>query len=352
MTFALEAFSGAILGTAAGDALGLPREGLSARRAARIFGQVAGYQFLAGRGMVSDDTEHACMTAQALIVSGGNPQRFTRSLAWRLRWWLLALPAGVGFATLRPTIKLWLGFPPGRSGAYSAGNGPAMRAAVIGLFGRDVDHVAELVRVSTRMTHTHPAAEQGALAIALAARYGASVGAGGVTSQGFRESLGGRITEPALVEAMNRAEDHLARGYDVRAFASAIGLAVGVSGYINHTVPVALYAWLRWPNDFNMAVGEVIALGGDTDTVGAITGALVGATSGISAGLSDRLNGIIEWPRSVAWMTRLAARLHEVAAAGTHGRPVRLFWPGVFLRNVVFLAVVLMHGLRRLLPPY
>jgi ADP-ribosylglycohydrolase len=352
MTFAVEAFSGAILGTAAGDALGLPREGLSAQRARRMFGDVVGFGFVLGRGMVSDDTEHACMTAQALIASGGDVNRFARSLAWRLRWWLLGLPAGVGFATLRSTIKLWLGFPPGRSGVYSAGNGPAMRAALLGLFGRDVEHVAELVRVSTRMTHTHPAAEQGALAIALAARYGASVGASGISLQGFRESLGGRITGPALVEALAQSERHLERGDGVREFASGIGLGDGVSGYINHTVPVALYTWLRWPDDFSRAVVEVIALGGDTDTVGAITGALMGATSGLSVGLSDRLVGIVEWPRSVRWMSRLARRLNEVAASGIPARALRLFWPGVLLRNVLFLAIVLVHAFRRLLPPY
>ena len=41
------------------------------------------------------------------------------------------LPAGVGLATARACLKLWLGFSPERSGIYSAGNGPAMRSAVL-----------------------------------------------------------------------------------------------------------------------------------------------------------------------------------------------------------------------------
>src|SRR5688572_18626387 len=109
------AFEGVLLGTAVGDSIGLPREGLSARRAARLFGGAPlRHRLLFGRGMVSDDTEHACMTAQALLASGGDPRRFVRSLAWRLRWWLLGLPAGVGKATAQAVVKLWLGFPPGR----------------------------------------------------------------------------------------------------------------------------------------------------------------------------------------------------------------------------------------------
>ena len=51
--------AGVILGTAVGDALGLPREGLSRRRAGKLFGDPPlGHHFLFGRGMVSDDTEH------------------------------------------------------------------------------------------------------------------------------------------------------------------------------------------------------------------------------------------------------------------------------------------------------
>src|SRR6185312_926598 len=129
----LDRLTGALLGTAVGDALGLPREGLSRRRARRLFGDSPiEHRFLLGRGMVSDDTEHACMTAQALLAAPDDPARFARSLAWRLRGWLAAMPAAVGWGTLRAIVKLWLGFSPARSGVVSAGNGAAMRAPFLG----------------------------------------------------------------------------------------------------------------------------------------------------------------------------------------------------------------------------
>ncbi len=82
--------------------------------------------------MISDDTEHTCMVAQSLIESGDDIEAFAKQFASRLRWWILALPAGVGKATARSCIKLWLGIRPSKSGVYSAGNGPAMRAAILG----------------------------------------------------------------------------------------------------------------------------------------------------------------------------------------------------------------------------
>ena len=124
---------GCLLGTAVGDAVGLACEGLHRRRQGRMFPHLDGPRLLGHHGMVSDDTEHTCLVAQALIESAGDPGLFTRALARRLRWWLLGLPAGVGWATLRATLKLSVGVPPTRSGVRSAGNGPAMRSALLGV---------------------------------------------------------------------------------------------------------------------------------------------------------------------------------------------------------------------------
>jgi len=135
-----------------GDALGLSYEGMSPSRARKLLGPPERYRFVFGRGMISDDTEHTCMVAQSLIESGDNVDTFTRRFASRLRWWILALPAGVGNATARSCIKLWLGIRPAKSGVYSAGNGPAMRAAIFGATIDDVPKLLEYVRASSRLT--------------------------------------------------------------------------------------------------------------------------------------------------------------------------------------------------------
>jgi ADP-ribosylglycohydrolase len=81
--------------------------------------------------MISDDTEHSLFVAQSLLSYPDDATKFQKCLAWKLRLWLLGLPAGIGFATLRAILKLWLGFPAHRAGVYSAGNGPAMRSACL-----------------------------------------------------------------------------------------------------------------------------------------------------------------------------------------------------------------------------
>ena len=89
-----------------------------------------------------------------------------------------------------------------------------------------------------------------------------------------------------------------------------------MSGYVFDTVPVALHAWLRHPDDFGAAVRAVLRCGGDTDTTAVIVGGIVGARVGKSGIPVPLLNGLCEWPRSIAWMERLGRRLSAVAASG------------------------------------
>ena len=71
-----DAILGCLLGAAVGDALGLPMKGLSKRRQRTMYPDISGYHFLFGKGMVSDDTEHLCIVAQALAKSEGDEMLF------------------------------------------------------------------------------------------------------------------------------------------------------------------------------------------------------------------------------------------------------------------------------------
>jgi ADP-ribosylglycohydrolase len=343
---------GSILGAAVGDAIGLPYEGLSRARASRLLGPPDRHRFCFGHGMISDDTELTCMVAQALIGSGGNVESFRRQFAWRLRLWLLTLPAGIGLATLRAILRLWIGFGPERSGVFSAGNGPAIRSAIIGAAVDDGTLLSELVRASSRITHTDPKAEGGALAVALAAQMARQDGT--VSGDGFvsrLRSLLGRAGDE-LVSLVQEAVDAAGRGESTESFAESLGLAKGVSGYVHHTVPVALHAWLAHQRDYRSAVSAVIRCGGDADSTAAIVGGIVGASVGKDGIPAEWLGRVKEWPRSAAWMESLGAQLDTSLRNLTRMHPMRLPLLAVLFRNLVFLCIVLLHGFRRLLPPY
>lgn len=349
-----DAAVGCVLGTAVGDAMGLACEGLSARRQQRWHPSLDGYHLLFSKGLCSDDTEHTCMLAQSILVSGGDALAFERDFAWRLRWWFAGLPAGIGLATLRSILKLWLFVPQRFRGVHSAGNGPAMRSALLGVcFSDDEARMAELVRISTRLTHIDPKAECGAMAIALAARCSLR----GESFERFHADLR-RLTArhgEAAIELLGLAErvsESVHAGQTTSAFAMGIGCATGVTGYMYHSVPAVLHAWQSHPLDYAAAVKAIIRCGGDSDTTAAMVGAIVGAGVG-KEGIPPRwLDDLVEWPRTVAWMEQLA-RSASVAARDRRPQTARpLSIAGLCLRNAGFMALVLAHGLRRLLPPY
>jgi ADP-ribosyl-[dinitrogen reductase] hydrolase len=352
------AVTGSLLGLAVGDALGLPRENMSARRAERVFPHLDRHQFFFGRGMFSDDTEHACFVGQALLTSGGDLDRFRRDLARRLRWWALGLPAGTGRATIKACAKLWLGWSPERSGVWSAGNGPAMRAPLLGVcLGADRERLRAFVRASTRITHTDPKAECGALAVAWAAhrfartRAGEPVGAVELVGE-IRALIGAEPAAPKLLDSLAQIAPNLEAGRTPDEFCAVLGLKRGATGYIYHTVPVALSAALRYPNDFRAAVQAAIRCGGDADTTAAVTGGVLGARVG-TAGIPEAwVRGVIDWPRSAKWVAALGARVGEAQWLREPQRALPLAVWALPFRNAAFFVWVLAHVVRRLLPPY
>jgi ADP-ribosylglycohydrolase len=307
-------------------------------------------RFIGSFGMMSDDTEHTFLLAQALLTEPLDAAAFQRVLARKLRWWLAALPAGVGFATLRAILKLWLGVSPDRSGVWSAGNGPAMRSALLGVFfAHDAERRTVFVRASAQLTHRDPRAETSARAVAECASW--------MTQPG--EEVGSLL---AKLEQLDRGSEWnscmallgvaLSSDFTVSQFAQQLGAGRGVSGYAFQSVPVAVYAALRHRTNFQDAIAAAIGCGGDTDTVATITGALVGARlgeGGIPPAWIDRL---LDWPRSVQQLRLLARRLDRQRASDHPLGPLPYCWAAIPLRNLAFLVVVLLHGFRRLLPPY
>lgn len=459
-----EAVEGVLLGTAVGDALGLPYENVSPGRAAMLLGPPDRYRFLFGRGMISDDTEHACLVAAALAASACDPVGFERELARGLRWWLVGLPAGLGWATLRACLRLWCGFSPACSGVPSAGNGPAMRSAVLGAAIGDLAQLAETVRRSTRITHTDPRAEVGAQAVALAAciacrtsgdprpafeaalerlfstvpgretvavpskfsdsqtgsaapnlaaiaapeRNPSTAGEKTValsesespaaeprdsasaepaatvdalaessppsptvalrstdsasTSAGSIAARSAAVRQFATKENFPAIEDFRTRfaavlrsldaGETTPEFARGFCRGAGVSGYIFETVPVALHAWLRHPEDYSSGVSGAIFAGGDADTTAAIVGGLIGARTG-PAGIPEKLvAGLFEPGRPPSYFRRLAEAVSEAQTTGRPTVPPGISLANLWPRNLLFLAIVVCHALRRLLPPY
>lgn len=334
--------SGVLLGTALGDALGLPMEGMSARAIAQLFPRIERFHLLGRRGFVSDDTEQSALVAQSLGRYAGNPDAIVLAFRRSLLGWFLRLPWGIGLGTLRACCRILIGLR--ESGVPTAGNGAAMRAAIVGATcandARLRSHLGERI---ARVTHTDPRAVAGALFV------GELVAA---CVRAPEEPLDVRgliseITEPSLRSALELAITLAEDGVGEREAAERLG----TSGFVLHTVPFATYAFLRGGTPLEV-LQRTLAGGGDTDSNAAIAGAFAGALhgeAGLPLALLDELDDGPFGPTHLRALAADLAREGEPGEGDEAHPPVKraTYSPAhAFARNLALYPVVLAHAFR------
>lgn len=134
----------------------------------------------------------------------------------------------------------------------SFGNGSAMRVSPVAYFGKTIDKVKELSETVTKVTHNHPEGLKGAEATAVSifmARNGATI-----------EEIRKEIEE---------------NYYDLDFTIDEIRDTYEFNETCQDTVPQAIKAFLE-SKDFEDAIRIAISVGGDSDTLAAITGSIAG----------------------------------------------------------------------------
>jgi poly(ADP-ribose) glycohydrolase ARH3 len=297
-------FEGCLLGLAIGDALGGRFEAQSAEAIRARFPSVASLMaYPQDEIWYTDDTQMAIGLAEALVERGEVIEESlcrafvanytpSRGYGRGARMVLDAMEEGRDYRSVAENY-----FPGG-----SYGNGAAMRVAPVGLLFRD-DHAKlwEQARLSALPTHTHPLGIEGAQLLALAValcsaaeRFDRDAFFARLLNACESAEYRGKITEAARV----RNPDDLA-ALDNRIEAL-------------HSAPTAIASFALTPDCFESTIGNVILLGGDTDTLAAMAGALSGAYLGASR-LPARLVGLLETsPKGRGYIRQLAGRLFEV----------------------------------------
>lgn len=136
---------------------------------------------------------------------------------------------------------------------YSCGNGSAMRVSPCGLIAIDLEEALELAKISAEVTHNHPEGIKGAQATAAAiylAKTGHTIG-----------QIRTYIHENFY--PMDRTCDEIRPTYRFEPTCQK-------------SVPESIIAFLE-SESYEDAIRKVISLGGDADTMGAITGSIAWA---------------------------------------------------------------------------
>lgn len=169
-------------------------------------------------------------------------------------------------------------------GSGSFGNGAAMRIAPAGLYLYDVSD-AELYQqahTSAKVTHAHPIGIDGAAVLAWAIAQ--AVRLDPESTFPFEQFFRGLVEFARTAELQNQLQKvHDGIKDDVSPARVAWDWQLGNSVAMHHSLPFALFAFLRYPQDYKECIFCAIRHGGDRDTLGAMAGAISGAYLGASA---------------------------------------------------------------------
>jgi ADP-ribosyl-[dinitrogen reductase] hydrolase len=300
-------FRGALLGLAAGDALGTTLEFKPPESFEPISGIVGGGPFRLRAGEWTDDTSMALCLAESLLERGGfdAADQMRRYLRWRDEGHMSSNGrcfdiGGTVASALRRFEETGEPYA-GSTDPQTAGNGSLMRLAPVPMFfASDPRAAVERAGDASRTTHGAPNAVDGC-------RYLAGLIVGALAGAAKDDLLAPRYSPVrGLWEEWPLAPevDEVAAGSFLRREPPEIE----GSGYVVRSLEAALWAFARG-GSFREGALLAANLGDDADTTAAVYGQLAGAHYG-EAGIPA------EWRSKLALLgtiEELADRLHDAA---------------------------------------
>lgn len=138
----------------------------------------------------------------------------------------------------------------------SYGNGSAMRVSPVGWFASSLEECERLAAATAEVTHNHPEGVKGAVSVA------------------------GAIFLARTGHGMEEIKQYIKQYYDIDFTIDGIRDSYRFNETCQGTVPQALEAFYE-STDFEDAIRTAVSVGGDSDTLAAITGSVAEAYYGI-----------------------------------------------------------------------
>jgi ADP-ribosylglycohydrolase len=277
----LSRYRGALLGLAAGDALGTTLEFTRPGEFTPISDMVGGGPFNLQPGEWTDDTSMALCLAESLLESNGfDPyDQLSRYVRWKRTGHHSSNGRcfDIGGTVLAALARFERFSEPyaGSAAPNSAGNGSLMRLAPVPLFfGGDPLGAIENAALSSKTTHGHPEAVD-------ACRYFAGLIVGALEGRTRDELLTPHFTPVEhlwIREPLARAIDRVAGG----SFLHEEPPIIRGDGYVTRSLEAALWAFAK-STGFEDGALLTVNLGEDADTTGAVYGQIAGAYYGVES---------------------------------------------------------------------
>ncbi|MFZ5449098.1 MAG: ADP-ribosylglycohydrolase family protein [Thermodesulfobacteriota bacterium] len=276
----MEQVLGMIYGVALGDALGAPVEFWDLKGIQERYGP-CGIQELPDPALFTDDTQMTLAVAEALIAAGHKDLGDLMAvLSQQFVAWLHSPEnnRSPGGSCLYGARQLEAGVPWWRSGKpNSKGCGAAMRVAPIGyLYQHDLPKLRRVAAASAMTTHHHPTAQLAAVSAAFLVKLALDR----LPPEDMIPAL--ELETHSHSQDFSQALERLEEALEMTSPEAALN-HIGEGWVAEEAVTMALYCFLRSPDDFVATIRRGANTQGDSDSIASIAGGISGAYLGIRA---------------------------------------------------------------------
>jgi len=223
------------------------------------------FELLAEDCCVTDDSIMTLAVAKAILACNGDWEQLGYNSVKYMREIGRKYPR-CGFGGM---FRRWV-FSNNPEPYNSYGNGAAMRVSPCGFIARTEDEAILLSRKVTEVTHNHPEGLKGAEAVSVAIFM--------ARNQTEKNEIKERMEKDYY--ALNFTLDSIREDYQFNETCQG-------------TVPQAITAFLE-SNSFEDAIRNAISIGGDSDTLAAITGSIAEAYYGVPFDLKSRAQSYLD----------------------------------------------------------
>ena len=234
-------YNNKILGGIVGDIIGSTREWINVKN--------ENFELLPEGSRFTDDTVMTLAVAEWLMTDSTHSEKTL--IECMQRWGRKYPNAGYG-----GMFRRWL-YTDNPEPYNSFGNGSAMRVGPVGLYANSMEEALELARITASVSHNHPEGIKGAQAIAAAIYL--------------------KRTEEfdTKGEIKRFIEKHFGYNLDIdlREIRKDYTFDVTCQG----SVPIAIMSYLQEPYSVEKAIRLAVSMGGDSDTIGAMTASIATA---------------------------------------------------------------------------
>jgi len=279
-------FLGSLVGTAVGDSLG------------------------AGGERYTDDTAMMIGVAESLVESGGfdadhMAQVFVKN--YYAEPWRGYGPGPPRIFGMMQSGLSWKDVAEKMYPGGSYGNGSAMRIAPIGLFCYDNVALRQIACESSRITHTHVLGMEGAVLQAYAVALAVETESEQLDVDDFLRRLDEFVETDVYREKLKSMKMLLREAAGKSQVIGELGNTVEAF----NSVPISIYSFLA-NTSFENCLEYALSLGGDRDTISAMTGAIAGACYGIEEIPCEWISGL----ENREYIERLGEELWRVKVEG------------------------------------